>query len=119
MTYDDGRGAGHGYGHGYGPGGGYPGAGVPWNEGPLRPENHLVWGVFTTLFCCLPLGFVSIVKAARVDSLWAAGDVEGAMRASEDARRFAMWGSIIGPLLIVLMLVVVFVTGAGSLSEGL
>jgi hypothetical protein len=26
--------------------------------------NHLVWAILATLFCCLPLGIVSIVYAA-------------------------------------------------------
>ena len=29
--------------------------------------NNLVWAILTTLFCCLPLGIVSIVHAAKVD----------------------------------------------------
>ena len=42
--------------------------------------NHLVWAILSTLFCCLPLGIVSIVFAAQVNGKLAAGDVAGALR---------------------------------------
>ena len=50
---------------------------VPRPPGEYIP-NHMVWAILTTLFCCLPFGIVSIVHAARVDSLSAAGDIAGA-----------------------------------------
>ncbi|MBO7197759.1 MAG: CD225/dispanin family protein, partial [Tidjanibacter sp.] len=34
------------------------------------PSSNLIWGILTTIFCCLPFGIVSIVFASRVDSLW-------------------------------------------------
>lgn len=80
-------------------GGGY---GAP---GPA-PDNNLVWAILCTLFCCLPLGIVSIVKAASVNSLWAQGQYQASQKASEDAKKWAMWGAIIGVVGIVAYFVV-------------
>ena len=80
---------------GYGYGG--PGPGTP-------PPNHLVWAILSTLFCCLPLGIASIVFAAQVNGKWAAGDFNGAVESSKKARTFALWGTIIGAVLLVLYL---------------
>ena len=81
---------------GYGYGG--PGPGTP-------PPNHLVWAILSTLFCCLPLGVASIVFAAQVNSKWAAGDVNGAMDSSKKARSFALWGTIVGGVLVVIYVI--------------
>ena len=45
--------------------------------------NHLVWAILSTLFCCLPLGIVSIVFAAQVNGKLAVGDMAGAQEASD------------------------------------
>ncbi len=53
------------------------------------PPNYLVWGILTTILCCLPFGIISIVYAASVNSKWISGDYEGAMRASKNAKLWA------------------------------
>src|SRR5690242_9892722 len=50
-----------------------PGYNAPVGGG-TPPPNHLVWSILTTLFCCLPLGIVSIIFAAQVNGKWQAGD---------------------------------------------
>jgi hypothetical protein len=50
------------------------------------PPNYLVWAILTTIFCCLPFGIVSIVFAAQVNSKWQAGDYDGALNASKNAK---------------------------------
>lgn len=62
--------------------------------------NHLVWAILTTLFCCLPLGIVSIVYAAQVDGKRAAGDLAGAWEASRKAKLWAIWSAVSAPILI-------------------
>jgi hypothetical protein len=64
--------------------------------------NNLVWAILTTLFCCLPLGIVSIVYAAKVDGLRAAGDIIGARAAATSARNWALASAIVMPALVVL-----------------
>ena len=51
--------------------------------------NYLLQAILTTIFCCLPFGIVSIVYAAQVNSKLAAGDLDGAMTASRNARQWA------------------------------
>lgn len=77
-----------------------------------------MWAILSTLFCCLPLGIVSIVKAASVNSLWAQGQYAQAQKASEDAKKFAMWGAIVGVVVIVLYVLFIFVVGAAGVSSG-
>lgn len=77
------------------------------------PSNNLVWAILSTLFCCLPLGIVSIVFAAQVNSKWTAGDVAGAMEASKKAKNFAIWSAVVGVVGIAIYLIVV-VAAVGS-----
>ncbi|MBB3051489.1 hypothetical protein FHS23_002512 [Prauserella isguenensis] len=67
-----------------------PGYGYP----PPPPENHLVWGILTTILCCLPLGIVSIVKANQVTTLWAQGMYAEAQESADQAKKWAMWSAI-------------------------
>jgi len=76
--------------------------------------NHLVWAILTTLFCCLPLGIVSIVFAAQVDGRRAAGDLQGAWKASEQAKLWALLSAAALPLLLIVW--IVFVGGLGMLG---
>ena len=95
------------------PGGGYGAAPPPPGNygGPsgTPPPNHLVWAILSTLFCCLPLGVASIVFSAQVNSKFAAGDVAGAHEASDKARKFALWATITGVVLLVLYFILLAV----------
>ena len=51
------------------------------------PDSYLLFAILTTLFCCLPFGIVAIVKAASVSSKYQSGDYEGAVQASNDAKK--------------------------------
>ena len=78
--------------------------------------NHMVWAVLTTLFCCLPFGIVSIVHAARVDSLRAAGDIAGARESSDKARFWAIV-SAASILLIIPVYILIAILAAISGSH--
>lgn len=78
--------------------------------------NNLVWSILTTLFCCLPLGIVSIVYAAQVDGRRAAGDIAGAREASRKAGMWA-WASVLS--LPILMLLWIFLFGGLAILGGL
>ena len=54
-----------------------------------KPKNFLTTAIVTTLCCCLPLGIVSIVYASQVDSKFNAGDYQGAINASNNAKMWA------------------------------
>jgi len=73
------------------------------------PPNYLVWAILTTIFCCLPLGVISIVFSAQVNSKWALGDVAGAQESSAKAKKFAIWSAIASAILVVLSVVFVIV----------
>ncbi len=66
-------------------------------ERPYVP-NHLVWAILATIFCCLPTGVVSIVYAAQVNGLVAAGDFARARQASENAKTWAWVSLVLGIL---------------------
>lgn len=86
-------------------------------QGP-PPDNYLVWAILCTLFCCLPLGIVSIIKSSQVNTKWQVGDYEGARLASEEAKKYAKLGAIIGVAVIVLYMIAVFVLGFGGALLG-
>ncbi|MBO2449212.1 CD225/dispanin family protein [Actinomadura barringtoniae] len=76
------------------------------------PPTHLVWGILTTLFCCLPFGVVSIVYAAQVESKWQAGDQQGAYDYSRRAKNWAIWSAV--SVLAVGVLALLAHAGGGS-----
>lgn len=62
----------------------------------------MVWAILTTIFCCLPLGIVAIVKAAQVNNLWAQGQYDAASKAAEDAKKWSIWAAVLGAVFAVL-----------------
>lgn len=101
------------------PGGGYGGVpgGYGGPAGGTPPPNNLVWAILSTLLCCLPLGIVSIVFAAQVNSKWAAGDVAGAQESADKAKKFAIYSAIAGVVFGVLYIIfVVVLAGSSSTS---
>ena len=88
------------------------------NTSPSYVPNHLVWAILSTLFCCLPLGIVSIVYASQVDGKRAAGDIAGAREAARKAGLWAMWSAIAGVSLVVLYIIFIFAMGGmAALSQ--
>ena len=86
-------------------GGGYSSSGIR----EPRPDvpNHLVWAILATIFCCVPTGIVSIVYAAQINGMLNAGDYEGARRASDSARTWAIVSVALGLVVSVIWLFVV------------
>lgn len=82
-----------------------PPPGNPTGPTGTPPPNYLVWAILSTLFCCLPLGVVSIVFAAQVNSKYAMGDIAGAQESSNKAKMWAMWSAIIGVVFLVLYVI--------------
>lgn len=76
-----------------------------------KPDNYLVWAILSTVFCCLPLGIVAIVKASKVDALWAQGLQEEAIEAANDAKKWSIIGAVAGVLGVVLYVVFCLVLG--------
>ncbi|WNM23180.1 CD225/dispanin family protein [Demequina capsici] len=82
---------------------------------PQPPNNNLVWAILTTVLCCLPLGIVAIVKAAEVNSKWAAGDYAGAQASAEAAKKWSLWSA--GATLILGVLYILFFVILGVASS--
>ena len=76
-----------------------------------QPKNYLVESILVTIFCCLPFGIAGIVFASQVNSKYAAGDFDGAIQASKDAKKWMKWGLISGVVVIALYLIFIFAIG--------
>ncbi|GED96978.1 CD225/dispanin family protein [Gordonia crocea] len=102
------------------PGQPFPGQPVPGQYGAAGPEpdNNLVWAILSTVLCCLPLGIVAIIKSTSVSKLWAQGDVAGAQKAAEDAKKFAIWGAIAGVIVLVILVILNVALGLAASSSG-
>lgn len=73
-----------------------------------------------SVLCCWPLAIVAIIFAAQVNGKIAAGDIQGAMSASKNAKLFSMIaiglglaGAIIYIVFMVLTVGLSFLSGAG------
>jgi hypothetical protein len=71
-----------------------------------------VWAILATILCCLPLGVVSIVFSSQVNSKWAMGDAQGALKASNNARNFAI-ASAVSVAAIFVVIFILYLIGAG------
>lgn len=81
-------------------------------ENQNKPDNNMLWAILSTLFCCLPLGIMSIINAAKVDGLYMAGDYQGAEDAADKAKKYAQYGAVCG---LVVFVIYFFVGVAGAM----
>lgn len=68
------------------------------------PENSLALSV-AALILFLPLGIAALLYSLRVEDRVSAGDQAGARAAAEKAKMFGLWGTIVGGVLAVLLLI--------------
>lgn len=83
----------------------YPAGSVP---------NYLVWAILATLCCCLPGGIVAIVYAAQVDGKLAAGDYQGALNASNNAKLWSWVSFGLGAVVSVLYFLAIVMGGVAD-----
>lgn len=57
--------------------------------------------ILSTLCCCLPLGVVSIVHAAKVNSLYYSGNYNAAQEEADEAKEWAKCSAIVAVILYV------------------
>ena len=73
-----------------------------------KPSNYLVGAILSTIFCCPAFGIAGIVYGAKVNSLYAAGDIEGAKNASEKARTWTVAAIITGFVLSIIYGIILY-----------
>lgn len=72
------------------------------------PKTWFLESILVTIFCCLPLGIVGIIKANKVKKLTAAGTMDEAILASADAKKWVIITAISGIVIIAIYYAWVF-----------
>ncbi|WP_076062675.1 MULTISPECIES: CD225/dispanin family protein [unclassified Mycobacterium] len=96
-----------------------PPPGYPPQQPPAgqAPNNYLVWSILVTLFCCLPLGIVAIVKSSQVNGLWAQGQYAEAQAAADSAKKFVIWSAVIGVVVGIIYAIIAIAGGLATNSN--
>lgn len=84
---------------------------------PSRPSSYLALAIISTIFCCLPTGIVSIVYAAKVNSLYASGNYDEATKASKTAKTWGLISVGLGLLGIIIYIIIFGLAIFGSLAS--
>jgi len=79
---------------------------------PRMIPNYLAQSILVTLFCCLPLGIPAIVYAAQVNGKVAAGDVQGAIHASETAKMWVWISFGVGLAWVAIYILIIIISAA-------
>ena len=80
-------------------------------------QNYMIPAILSTIFCCVPLGVVSIVFAAQVNSKVASGDMAGALESSKKAKMFMFIAVGLGVLTYGIVIVCWLIFGIAALSN--
>jgi hypothetical protein len=76
-----------------------------------------VWAILSTIICCNPLGIVSIVYAAQVNTLLFRADIPAAQRSSRLARNWAIATIAVSVVGWIIYGIAVAVFGLGVLGR--
>ena len=80
------------------------------NNQPPRPNNHLALAIISTILCCLITGIVSIIYSTQVNTKYDAGDYEGAVQASKNAKLWGLIG-IFGAAIVTILIIILSLLG--------
>ena len=81
-----------------------------------KPSSYLGLAIFTTLCCCLPLGIVAILKGNKVGEYYALKQYEAANMASNEAKKWCIYGIISWFVIDIIWAIICFVTGTSLLA---
>ena len=73
------------------------------------PKTWMAESILVTIFCCLPFCIAGIVFAAKVSSLYAAGQYEEAVEASNNAAKWTKIGFFVGLAVMVIYMIFLFI----------
>lgn len=73
----------------------------------MKPNSGLALAILSTMFCCMPIGIVAIVKASKVSSLWSDRRYQEAKDAAKSARKWSITSIICGAIFLLLYLAVI------------
>jgi len=78
----------------------------PYGNGrPPLPKTYLALSIIVTLICCLPFGLIGIINASRVESRYNAGNYDGALKASRNAKRWSLAGILFYVIVFILLFI--------------
>jgi hypothetical protein len=78
------------------------------------PKTYLTESILVTLFCCVPFGIAGIVNAAKVETLFYGGNIEGAEKSSANAKKWTSWGFWCGLVIGVIYLIITIANAANE-----
>jgi hypothetical protein len=83
-------------------------------ESHIKPDNNMTLAIFTTLCCCLPLGIVAIVKASKVNELFAMQQYDLALLKANEAKKWSIAGIAIGIICQIIYVILNVFAFSGS-----
>lgn len=92
---------------------------APMGNMPPMPDSYLVWAILSTICCCLPLGVVSIVYSSKVSGLYASGQYNEAVKASQSAKKWAIWSAVSSLIIGVLYFILVMLGVAAGINSSI
>lgn len=81
-----------------------------------KPSSYLGLAIFTTLCCCLPLGIVAIIKGSKVGDYYAMKQYDAAIMASNEAKKWCIYGIVFWFIIDLVWFIFCLVTGASFLA---
>lgn len=93
-----------------------PSSQAPRPKGGAKPKipDYMLWNILATLFCCLPVGIVGIIKSAKVNGATGRGDYATAREESEGAKKWLIINIVLTGLLYGAYIILAIVAAANN-----
>lgn len=80
---------------------------------PPMPKSWLVESILVTCFCCLPFGIIGIINSTKIETAYKRGDFDEAMRLSDNAKKWTLWGFLTalacGVIYLLILLIIALI----------